>query len=64
MCKARTLSLIPNVRKAVKTATPAPNQDDKSCHAPRQPALDCVSSLSTLGHGGHSAVGVSFPRLP
>ena len=40
MCKARTLSLIPNVAKAVKTASPIhPNQDDESCDALRRTAF-------------------------
>jgi hypothetical protein len=59
-----TLSLIPNVAKAVKTASPIhPNQDDESCAAARRSALVCISALSTFRHGGSSVVRVSFFRL-
>jgi hypothetical protein len=64
MCKARTPSLLPNVSKAVKTATPAQsNQGDESCHALRQSALDCLSSLSIVSLGPNLAVSVFCFRL-
>jgi hypothetical protein len=64
MCKARTLSLIPEVAKAVKTASAIhPNQDDVSRPALRRSALVRSSSFSTFVHRGNPAVGVSFFRV-
>jgi hypothetical protein len=61
-CEGFTLSLLPDVAKAVKTASVVhPNQDDESCDALRRTAS---GSLPTFGHGGNSAVGVPFFRLP
>jgi len=65
MCEGCTLSLIPGVAKAVKTASAIhPNQDDESCDALRRMVPVCISSLSTFGHHGNSAVVVSFVGLP
>ena len=64
MCGTCTLSLIPKVAKAVKTAPVIhPNQDDVSCDALRRSALVCISSLSAFSHRRNPAVGVSFFRL-
>jgi len=65
MCEECTLSLGPNVAKAVKTASAIhPNQDGVSCYALHRPALVCMFSLPTLGHSGSPAVGVLFFWLP
>jgi hypothetical protein len=64
LCEERTLSPIPSVAKAVKTASGIrPNKGDESYDAQRRKALVCGSSFSTFGHGGNSAVGVPFFRL-
>ena len=60
-----TLSLIPNVAKAVKTASVTrPNQNHESCDALGRTAAVCISSLSVFSHSRNPAVGVSFFWLP
>jgi hypothetical protein len=64
MCKERTRSPIPNVAKAVKTASAIhPNQDTPTCDGLLRSVLVCIS-LSTFSHRGNPSVGVSFVRLP
>ena len=64
MCEECTLSLIADVAKEVKTASRIhPNQDDESSNVLRRTAVS-ISSLPALGHGGNSAVGAPFFRLP
>jgi hypothetical protein len=64
MCEMCTPSLIRNVAKAAKTASPIhPNLDNESCNTLRRSALVCIPSLPTFGDGWNSAVGVSFFRL-
>jgi hypothetical protein len=61
MCEVCTLSLIPNVATAVKTASAIhPNQDDEPCPALRRSALARIPSLSTFSHSRSSAVSVFF----
>jgi len=65
MCKGRTLSLIPDVARAVQTASVThPNQNHEPHDELRRSALVCISSLSAFDHGGNAAVGVSFLWLP
>jgi hypothetical protein len=64
MCEGCTLSLIPGVAKAVKTASVIhPNQNHEPCDALRRSALLCISSLSTFSHRGNPAVSIPFFRL-
>jgi hypothetical protein len=61
MCEKFTLSLIPNVATAVKTASPThPNQDRESRGALRRSALVRISLLPPFTHRGNPVVGVFF----
>ncbi len=64
MCMGRTLSLMPNVAKAVKTAFAIDsNRDHEWCASLRPSGTAWISSRSIFSHHGNSTVGIPFFRL-